>query len=72
MPWNYRIVKYADESGYGLHEVHYDKDGQEKSMTENPTYFTGDTPEEVRDGLMMAKMDATRRPVFDEPNDWGA
>ena len=70
MPWNYRIVKYSDGSGFGIHEVHYNKDGNEISMTENPAAFVGDTAEEVRSSLMMAKIDASRRPVFDEPDDW--
>jgi len=70
MTWNYRIVKYADESGFGIHRVHYDSDGKETSMSENPAGFCGDTPEEVCDSLVMAKMDACRRPVFDEPMDW--
>jgi hypothetical protein len=69
MSWNYRIVKYADGSGFGLHEVHYDKKGREISMTENLASFAGDTAEEVRSSLMMAKMDAYKRPVFDEPSE---
>ena len=70
MNWNYRIVRYADESGFGIHEVHYDKNGREIRMTEKPASFVGDTPEEVRDALVMAKMDASRRPVFEEPESW--
>ena len=70
MSWNYRIVKYADGSGCGLHEVHYDADGVEISMTEQPTSFVADTPEELRGVLLTARMDSNRRPVFDEPEDW--
>lgn len=70
MSWNYRIVKYADGTGFGLHEVHYDKDGHEISMTENPAAFVGDTLEELRSSLMMAKLDADKRPVFVEPEGW--
>lgn len=70
MTWNYRIVEYADGTGFGLHEVHYDKIGVETSMTEDPAAFVGDTPEEVRGSIMMARMDVNRRPVFVEPNDW--
>ena len=29
MTWNYRVVKYSDGSGYGLHEIYYDDDGVE-------------------------------------------
>lgn len=70
MHWNYRIVKYACGTGYGLHEVHYGADGHESMMTERPAGFVGDTPEEVRSALMLAKMDASRRPVFEEPQEW--
>lgn len=67
-------MKYINDrggwGGFGIHEVHYDKDGKATSMSERPAAFVGDTPEEVRGSLMMAKMDATRRPVFDEPEDW--
>jgi hypothetical protein len=70
--WNYRIVKYADDSGFGLHRVHYDKDGKEIRMAESPAGFTGDTAAELRDALMLARMDARRRPIFDEPPEWAA
>ncbi len=33
MTWNYRIVKYADGSGFGLHEVGYNLMGEPVSMT---------------------------------------
>ena len=69
MSWNYRIVRYTD-GGCGLHEVHYDADGKAIRMIEKPAGFVGDTPAEVRSSLMTAKMDATRRPVFDEPKEW--
>lgn len=70
MTWNYRIVRYANGSGFGLHEVHYSADGKETSMTENPAAFVGDTAIEVRSSLVMARMDAYRRPVFNEPPEW--
>ena len=70
MSWNYRIVRYADGSGYGLHEVHYGSDGTACSMTADAARFDGDTSEEIRDSLLTAKMDATRRLIFDEPDDW--
>ena len=70
MTWNYRIVKYADGEGFGLHEVHYDSDGKPIRMTERPAVFVGDSPEELRSSLMLAKFDATRRDVFDEPSEW--
>ena len=70
MPWNYRIVRYADGSGFGLHEVHYDCNQKEIRMSAKPAAFVGDTAEEVRGALMMARMDAIRRPVFEEPDGW--
>jgi hypothetical protein len=70
MSWNYRIVRYADGSGYGLHEVYYDKDGKERSMTADPIDFTGESPEEIRGSMLMAKVDVVKRPVFDEPAGW--
>jgi hypothetical protein len=70
MSWNYRIVRYADGSGFGLHEVHYDAAGEAIRMTGNPAGFCGDTTEEVRASFIKAKTDAFRRPVFDEPKEW--
>lgn len=70
MTWNYRIVKYFDGSGFGLHEVHYDSDGVPKSMTKEPVRFTGETPEEIRESMVLARSDASRRSVLDEPAEW--
>lgn len=73
MSWNYRIVKYADErKGYGLHEVFYDANGREWSMTENAIDFTCDAdegPNGIRESLHMAWMDSRKRPVFEEPKE---
>lgn len=69
MSWNYRIVKYPT-GGFGLHEVHYDKDGEPIRMTEQPAGFVADSPEELRSALMLAKMDAQRRPIFEPPERW--
>lgn len=72
MTWNYRIVKYHNGTGYGLHEVHYDADGKPIRMTTEPAGFVGDSPEEVRAALLVARGDAIRRTVFDEPAEWAA
>lgn len=73
MSWNYRIVRYKDGSGYGLHEVFYDSEGMATNMTAEPITFFADV-EEGRYGLVrslqMAYDDATKRPVFDEPEVW--
>jgi hypothetical protein len=68
--WNYRIVRYADGTGYGLHEVYYDKDGKEYSMTKEPCSFVAETDEELIKSLCMAYADTARRPVFEEPKEW--
>lgn len=68
--WNYRIVKYRNGDGYGLHEVHYDDDGLPYAMTKRPTCFVGADPKEIVDGLVMARTDARKRPVFDQPKKW--
>ena len=72
MSWNYRIVRYSDGSGFGLHEVYYDADGKPEAMSVEPATFTAD--ETVgRYGLVRAMQmaeAAKRRPVFDEPAEW--
>ena len=68
--WNFRIVKYADGSGYGLHEVYYDKNGNAVSMTEEPASFVGDTPAEIHSELKNALDDAIKRDIFEEPEEW--
>ena len=70
MSWNYRIVRYAKGDGYGLHEVRYNEDGKPISMGEQPAGFVGKTPEEIRDALVLARGDASRRPILDEPPEW--
>ncbi len=70
MTWNYRIVKYADGTGYGLHEVHYDKNGEPVSMSAEPTGFVSETPHGIHDAMLIARTDARHRPVFVEPPDW--
>ena len=68
MTWNYRIVKYLNGDGFGLHEVYYD-DGKVSGMTKDPI-VVGDTRGEVIDALNMAMRDATYKPVFYEPEVW--
>lgn len=73
MSWNYRIVRYKDASGFGLHEVYYDKGGFPYSMTADAVRFTcgpDEGPEGITERLMMARTDARKRPVFDEPDEW--
>lgn len=70
MTWNYRIVEYKNGTGFGLHEVHYNKDGEPISMTDNPAAFVGASREVVYDSLVRAKMDAMRRPVLQDRPEW--
>ena len=72
MTWNYRIVRYLDNKGFGLHEVYYEGD-KEVAMTNDPISFSCDVeegPEGVSVSLKMALNDAQNRPIFDEPKKW--
>lgn len=71
--WNYRVVRYKDGSGYGLHEVYYDDDGLPWTMTEDAVRFVCDLsegPEGIAGSLLTARVDARKRPVLDEPKKW--
>lgn len=73
MEWNFRIVRYHDGSGYGLHEVFYNDDGVPVSMTEKPDGFAADPdegPESIIEQLDAARRDAVNQPVLDEPEKW--
>jgi hypothetical protein len=72
MSWNYRIVQYVNGDGYGLHEVYYDEDGEAWCMTQEPASFVAgldEGPKGIRQGLLMARVDAIKRPVFVEPKE---
>lgn len=71
--WNYRIVKYADGDGYGLHEVHYDDNDKAYAITMEPAGFVcgeDEEPTEITEALFMALHDAVLKPVFEEPKEW--
>ena len=70
MTWNYRIVEYADGTGFGLHKVDYNIKGEPVSMTVEPTGFVGETKEDVAELILLARADADARPVFVEPANW--
>jgi len=72
MSWNYRIVRYRNNEGYGLHEVLYDKGGLPWTMTQEPATFAcgvDEGPNGIKQSLLMARVDAIKRPVFDEPEE---
>lgn len=75
--WIFQIVKYKDESGFGLHEVYYNADDEPWGRTNEPEkLFAGpEAGEELNaEGLKttMALMlaDAIRHPVLEEPEKW--
>jgi len=73
MSWNYRVVKYKDGSGFGLHEVFYDKAGEPLTMTAKPISFTCDSDEDpscIGMAMAMAQRDAFERDVLEEPQKW--
>ena len=73
MSWNYRIVRYRDNKGFGLHEVYYDKDGEPWGMTEDAARFICDAeegPGGITGSLMMARTDVRKRPMLDVPDKW--
>jgi hypothetical protein len=73
MTWNYRIVRYKNDGGFGLHEVYYDDEGQPWGMTKNPASFVCDTSEGIAgitNALLTARVDAKKRPILDQPKKW--
>ncbi|WP_414470867.1 hypothetical protein [Microvirga sp. M2] len=71
--WKYRIVRYRDGSGYGLHEVFYDEGGNPTARTEEPIGFDAclrEGPEEIARLLQQALEDAQAQSVLDEPERW--
>jgi len=69
MTWTYRIIRYSDGRGLGLHEVFYDEAGKPVDMTSGPIAFTVETPEgpsALVSMLKQALLDAERGAVLDE------
>jgi hypothetical protein len=58
MTWNYRVVKYSHDEGYGIHEVYYLGD-KFLGMTEHPVGPTGDSVGEIKETLshMLSALD---------------
>lgn len=75
--WNYRIIKYMDGRGYGLHEVHYDENGSVRGYAECLATFYVSTEDDeletdekaqremIRD-IARALADAAARDILDE------
>jgi hypothetical protein len=74
MAWNYRIVRYRNGTGYGLHEVFYDADGKPTGMTEKPATFGCDADqdpvEEIMRSLDLAYYAARKSSILDEASPW--
>jgi hypothetical protein len=73
MSWNYRVIEYKDGSGFGLHEVFYDDNGQPWGMTEDAIRFVSNKdegPKGIAKSLMMARTDVRLRPVLKQPDEW--
>jgi len=61
MTWTYRIIRYSDGRGFGLHEVFYDEIGNPVTMTAEPISFlveTAEGPSALVDMLKQALVDA--------------
>lgn len=71
--WNYRVIRYAD-GGYGLHEVYYNIEGDNKeSWTLEPISFTCGEEEGqqgIVESLKRALRDAENRPVLQIDETW--
>ena len=73
MSWNYRIVRYLDGRGFGLHEVFYDENGLPYGMTESPCAFVcgpDERPRGVVASLEDALLGLSGRVPLDEPEVW--
>jgi len=74
--WNYRIVKYRDGSGFGLHEVYYDEAGLPWGMTERPCGFACYADEDPRGSIIGQLKRAIRdvrlrsQEILEEPKEW--
>ena len=65
MSWDYRVVQYDDGSGFGLHEVYYDKSGNPTKMTTRPCGFVSDDLQGLCGSLLLAR-GALHSPVVHE------
>lgn len=65
--WSYRVIRYAGDEGYGLHEVHFENDIP-VSRT-NRASVVGDSPKSIIEQLLTMRICAKNRPVLDD-NFW--
>lgn len=71
MTWNYRIVKYKNAPGWGVHEVYYNENQEPFAMTEEPCrFYSDDSVRDLQKALKLAYDDAIKHPVLYEPEKW--
>lgn len=73
MSWNYRIVRYRNGTGFGLHEVYYNEEGKAWGMTKRPISFSigkGEGAKSICESLRRAIACVETKPVFTEPKKW--
>jgi len=53
--WNHRVIKrrVGNSESFGIHEVFYNDDGSINGCTIDPVAVDCDTPEDLRDTLVM-------------------
>ena len=72
--WKYQIVKYKDGSGYGVHEVYYEKGASQPwGMGDKAETFDVDDTEDAKALCVMladALRDCLRSEVLEEPVKW--
>ena len=56
MSWNYRITRETARgvTYYALREVYYDDGGRPEGWSADPVRFTGDTPQDIVEDLLLA------------------
>ena len=66
MAWDYRVIKHIDEGvvSYQIHEVYYDEDQLIKSWTENSIKPYGETPDELKEDILM-QLQAFQKPILE-------
>lgn len=69
--WNYRALKHPDGT-VAIHEVFYGEDGKPDSCSAEPTGFVGDSLEDLKSNLELAKRGLVERVLDYENFDEGA
>lgn len=77
MGWNNRVVRHTrkdyadnDQVYFGCHEVYYNDNGKETSMTSDSVIGYFDSVEDMIASLELILKDIKSRPIFEEPESW--